>query len=67
MVNDNVGMTYGFSFWTLTVLVYDAHVMIFFLHEQSWNFDVWINVWMHDESMYELIFSFHKNEWCMYD
>jgi len=23
-------MTCGFSFWTLTILVYDAHVMIFF-------------------------------------
>ena len=45
---DNVGMTYGFSFWILTILVYDAHVMMFFLHEQSWNFDVW----MHDESSF---------------
>ena len=30
MVNDSVRMTCGFSFWTLTILVYDAHVMIFF-------------------------------------
>jgi len=68
MVNDNVGMTYGFSFWTLTILVYDAHVMMFFLHEKV------------ETLMYELVyecmmkvplffnfFSFHKYEWCMYD
>ena len=39
MVNDNVRMTCGFSFWTLTILVYDAHVMMFFLHEQ--NLKLW--------------------------
>jgi len=64
MVNDNVGMTCGFSFWALTILVYDAHVMIFF----TWTKFETLMYELMCECMMKvpLLIFFFSQKWMMY-